>query len=145
MVSYDSKLPNSARNAIKKFFSWRRKMAADGGSGGPAAVFLIKIFKTYQPKKILFQYLQNHRRITVFKIYLDKREFKKKWPSPPAGLLVRGQIFEKNNMVSNDSKLPNSARNAIKKIFTPPPQKNFFGGGWGAYDNFKSNFGPIEA
>ena len=35
----------------------------------------------------------------------------------PAGLLVRGKIFEKNNMVSNDSKLPNSARNAIKKFF----------------------------
>ena len=32
-------------------------------------------------------------------------------------MLVRGKIFEKNNMVSNDSKLPNSARNAIKKNF----------------------------
>ena len=55
-------------------------MAADGGSGGPAgpaAVFLIQIFFTYQPKKILFQYLQNHRRSTVFKIYLDIREFEK--------------------------------------------------------------------
>ena len=38
MVSNDSKLPNSARNAIKKFFL----VAAEngGGSGGPAAVFL---------------------------------------------------------------------------------------------------------
>ena len=34
-----------------------------------------------------------------------------------AGLLVRGKIFEKNNMVSNDLKLPNSARNAIKFFF----------------------------
>ena len=58
---------------------------------------------------------------TVFKIYLHKREFEKNDLSPPAGLLVRGKIFEKNNMVSNDSKLPNSARNAIKKFF--------FGGG----------------
>ena len=41
----------------------------------------------------------------------------KKWQSPPAGVLVREKIFEKNNMVSNDSKLPNSARNAIKKFF----------------------------
>ena len=74
MVSNDSKLPNSARNAIKNFFL---VAAADGGSGGPAAVFLIQIFFTYQPKKILFQYLQNHRRSTVFKIYLDIREFEK--------------------------------------------------------------------
>ena len=35
----------------------------------------------------------------------------------PAGLLVRRKILEKNNMVSNDSKLPNSARNAIKNLF----------------------------
>ena len=34
----------------------------------------------------------------------------------PAGLLVRRKIFEKNNMVSNDSKLPNSARNATKNF-----------------------------
>ena len=101
MVSNDSKLPNSARNAKKKFFCWRRKTAADGGSGGPAAVFLIQIFFTYQPKKILFQYLQNHRRSTVFKIYLDIREFEKN---------LSGE--KKNNMVLNDSKLPNSARNA---------------------------------
>ena len=32
-------------------------------------------------------------------------------------MLVRGKIFEKNNMVSNGSKLPNSARNAIKILF----------------------------
>ena len=54
--------------------------AADGGSGSPAvpaAVFLIQIFFTYQPKKILFQYLQNHWRSTVFNIYLDIREFEK--------------------------------------------------------------------
>ena len=49
MVSNDSKLPNSARNAIKNFL-----VVADGGSGGPADVFLIQIFFTYQPKKILF-------------------------------------------------------------------------------------------
>ena len=36
-------------------------------------------------------------------------------------MVIRGKIFEKNNMVSNDSKLPNSARNAIKNFF--------FGGG----------------
>ena len=64
MVLNDSKLPNSARNAINFFCG-----------GGTAAVFLIQIFFTYHPKKILFQYLQNHRRSTVFKIYLDKREF----------------------------------------------------------------------
>ena len=65
------------REMQKKNVFWRRKTAADGGSGGPAAVFLIQIFFTYQPKKILFQYLQNHRRSTVFKIYLDIREFEK--------------------------------------------------------------------
>ena len=36
MVSNDSKLPNSARNAIKNFFGGGGK---GGGSGGPAAVF----------------------------------------------------------------------------------------------------------
>ena len=35
--------------------------------------------------------------------------------SPPAGLVIRGKILKKN-MVSNDSKSPNSARNTIKKI-----------------------------
>ena len=47
----------------------------------------------------------------------------------PAGLLVRRKLFEKNNMVSNDSKLPNSARNAIKKIFLVAA---VIGGGSGA-------------
>ena len=35
MIPNDSKLPNSARNAIKKIFL----VAAGGGSGGLAAVF----------------------------------------------------------------------------------------------------------
>ncbi len=39
LVSYDSKSPNSARNAKKKFFWWQRKSAVKGGGGGPAAVF----------------------------------------------------------------------------------------------------------
>ena len=30
---------NSGRNALKKIFGRRRKMATNGGSGGPAAVF----------------------------------------------------------------------------------------------------------
>ena len=34
----------------------------------------------------------------------------------PRRVGYKGKIFEKNNMVSNDSKLPNSARNAIKKF-----------------------------
>ena len=37
--------------------------------------------------------------------------------SAAAGWLVRGKIVEKNNMFSNDSKLPNSARNAIKNCY----------------------------
>ena len=44
--------------------------------------------------------------------------------SPPAGLLVR-KFFEKNNMVSNDSKLPNSA----KKKFLSRRQKMAGNGG----------------
>ena len=71
MVSNDSKLPNSARNAIKFFLA---AAAVNGGSGGSAAVFL-KLPKIWlisdTLKKIWFQYLQKQRRSTEFKIYLD--------------------------------------------------------------------------
>ena len=76
----------------KKKFWWRRKTAADGGSGGPAAVFLIQIFFTYQPKKILFQYLQNHRKITVFK-YTLINEILKKMTKSPHRVACKGKIF----------------------------------------------------
>ena len=65
------------REMQKKNFLFAAENGGGRRSGGPAAVFLIQIFFTYQPKKILFQYLQNHRRSTVFKIYLDIREFEK--------------------------------------------------------------------
>ena len=35
----------------------------------------------------------------------------------PHRVSFKGKIFWKKNMVSNDSKLPNSARNAKKKFF----------------------------
>ena len=50
------------------------------------------------------------------KIYLpcDKQKLKKKIKiSPPRRVGYKEKIFEKNNMVSKNSKLPNSARNAI--------------------------------
>ena len=66
MVSNDSKLPNSARNAIKKI--WRRKTAVDGGSGGTAAIFYSNIF--YWPTSKDFVSIS-------FNIHLDKRGFEK--------------------------------------------------------------------
>jgi len=38
----------------------------------------------------------------------------KKMTKSPAGLVIREKFFRKKNMASNDSKLSNSARNAIK-------------------------------
>ena len=68
MVSNDSKLPNSARNAIKN-------AVENGGERRSRRRFLFEYFFADPPKK--FGYLQKHRRSTEFKIYLYKREFEK--------------------------------------------------------------------
>ena len=65
------RLRKTAAGNAKK--NWRRKTA---GAVVPPP-FFIQIFITDPSKKILFQYLQKHRRSTEFKIYLDIREFEK--------------------------------------------------------------------
>ena len=75
------RLRKTAAGNAKK--NWRRKTA---GAVVPPP-FFIQIFITDPSKKILFQYLQKHRRSTEFKIYLDIREFEKNDEVPPQGCL----------------------------------------------------------
>ena len=69
-------------------FFWQRHKTA-GAAVNP--LFFINLNLLIHQKKILFQYIQKHRRSTEFKIYLDKREFEKKMTKFPRRVSFRGK------------------------------------------------------
>ena len=85
-------------------------MAVDGGT---AAIFYSNIFLLIYLKRFCLNIFKSLGEALNLRYTLINENLKKK----SAGLVIREKIFEKNNMVSNDSKLPNSARNAKKKFF----------------------------
>ena len=84
-------------------------------AAGPPLPLPATVYCRHQ-KKIFIAFLAELGNLESFETMFFFENLKKMTKSP-AGLLGRRKIFEKNNMVSNDSKLPNSARNAIKIFF----------------------------
>jgi hypothetical protein len=130
MVSDDSKLSNSARNTIKKIVWRRRKTAVFGGSGGQIAVFYFKLFLLTHHKRFCYNIFKSSGDVLNLRYTLINENLKKMTKSP-AGLVIREKFFRKKNMVSNDSKLSNSARNAIKNFFWRRRKTAVFGGSGG--------------
>ena len=98
MVSNDSKLPNSARNAIKKILA---AAAENGGGRRYRRHFLFKYFLLIYLKRFCLNIFKSLGEALNLRYTLINENLKKM-----TKLVIRGKNFEKNNMVLNDSKLP---------------------------------------
>ena len=104
-------LNQQIRREIKKISGGRIN---GGSSDQPAGFFLYILYLLIHHTRFCSNIFKSTEEALNLRYTLIKREFVKKMINK---LVLRGKFFEKNNMVSNDSKFPNSARIAKKKRY----------------------------